>query len=129
MKTIDLGKGLQAQCSVNYGNDEPELDRPAVKPGQKTYQDSFRSVEIGITVTKDGNQVAEYQGKSFCSPTDRWNRVKGRRYAIRRAFDQDSQNGKKLDKSARLTLIQSLIPWVFEDKNETPEAEAAEQDS
>lgn len=127
MKPIQLDDNLQAQCGVIYGNDEPELERPPVKPGQKTYQEGFRSVTINITVTKDGEEVGQYEGKTYCSPTDKFNRTRGRRNAIRRAFDQDTENGSKLNQSARAKIVRALLPWLFtEPEVQVEEATAAE---
>lgn len=138
MKEIDLENGKAAMCCVEYGDKEPELDRPPVKPGQKTYQNGFRSVTVKITVTENGQEVGEFEGVSYCSPTDRWDRTEGRRKAIRRAFDQDNQQAiakateakqephnrqqmeqfKVLDTHARAILAQQLLPWLFEEEQD-----------
>lgn len=134
MKEIDLGDGKRAKYCVEYGDKQPQLERPPVKPGQKTYQDGFRSVTVKIIVTKDGQELAEYKGVSYCSPTDRWDRIEGRRMAVRRAFDQDNKQAaakaegdqqtpssrqqlepfKVLNTHARSVLARKLLPWLFE---------------
>lgn len=153
MKAIDLGNGKIAKCCVEYGNKVPQLDRPAVKPGQKIYQPEFKSVTIKVTVTKDGEEIGQFEGTSYCSPTDVWNRVNGRRYAIRKVFDQDTklakiaaaENNSKakkasdmvnpndrnslnqfkvLDLHARAVLARNLLPMLFEE-DETEEQQPA----
>lgn len=138
MKELNLGGGKAAKCCVEYGEKQPELDRPPVKPGQKTYQDTFRSVTVKITVTENGEEVGEFEGVSYCSPTDRWDRTEGRRKAIRRAFDQDNEQAvakmavegaakptrqlkekfQVLDTHARTVLTRELLPWIFEKDEE-----------
>lgn len=147
MKEIDLGNGRVAMCSVTYGNEKPKLSRPSIKPGDKLYQSDFKSVEIKVTVFegKDQTQVAEFKGMSYCSPTDRWNRVKGRSYALVDVFNLDrtlaianakeagvQAYGRKqlepyrvLDMKARKLLAERVLPWVFPENKEKAEIENA----
>jgi len=147
MKEIDLGNGKVAMCSVTYGNEKPKLNRPPIKPGDKLYQDDFKSVEIKVTVFegKDQVQIAEFKGTSFCSPTDRWDRVKGRSYAITDVFKKDRREALKvaksagvqaygrkqlepyrvLDMKARKLLVERVLPWVFPENKEKAEIENA----
>ena len=109
MKDIALSDGKVAKCSVSYGHETPKLARPALKPGQKAHTTGHKSVRMHITVTKDGKEIAQYEGKSYRSPADQWDRVEGRKRAMRRMFDQDTEQAEE---KAAASTSESLGPFT-----------------
>lgn len=111
MTTLKLTKGKTVKISVLYGNAAPNLERPAVKPGQKAYREDFISTSVYLTVQDEEGKHAEFYGRSYCSPTDQYNKAKGRRLAISRAFSRDEH--KVLSKKDRKRIIEAaVLPFI-----------------
>jgi hypothetical protein len=98
---VTLNNGRIAQIGVQFGDEQPQLERPPKVPGP------FRSVRIKLTVTQDGKEVGTIEGVSYCNPGDQFNRFEGRRRAMKRLLERDSYD--LLSKEDRRTLVPAML--------------------
>lgn len=98
---IDLGDGKTAQVDFDYNtksmahlNGEPQEPR--------------RATRAHIVVSRGETLLGEVEGLAVCNPIDQFDYLRGRKIAIRRAFD--SPGAKEiLPADARKRIVEALI--------------------
>ena len=84
MKKIKLSDGRTVQIGTQFGEERPNLERPLPT---KIAHLPFRSTHMRLTVfDKEGKEIGELTGVSYCNPVDRYDRIEGRKKAMKRLF-------------------------------------------
>ena len=95
---VELTDGRVAQIGVQIGEEAPDWRLMQVL--------MFRSVRINITISKDGEEVGQVAGVSYCNPADQFVRAEGRKKALRRLLQKDAhQLLSKEDRSILCPII------------------------
>ena len=110
MLTVDLGGKLKAEVEIDYGEKLMEHLRNAPTTPHRT-----ASVTIKI---RDGKKtVGKLNGIAYCSPFDQFDKAKGKKLALMRAFSKDQEKKKKkslLTKGRRRKVFQAIFPQYVE---------------
>jgi len=102
---VTLADGRVVQIGVKFGNEKPVLERPLP---EKVADKPFRSVEMNLTILKDGEVIGALTGKSWCNPLDQFNKFNGRRHAMKRILAKDPEK-KLLSKEDRRIIVPFLL--------------------
>lgn len=118
---VELTGGLQALIRVQYGEEVFSHEAPVNKALDKVLTHygfcidvpPSRTTTVTISVLdKNGVELGQREGKATCSPSEQFQRFQGRRWAMRRAFDHDTQQGRLrlLSYEDRKRIARALLP-------------------
>jgi hypothetical protein len=81
---VKLPSGRLVKVGTQFGNERPELVRPLPRA---IADEPFRSTRLRITLfDEDGREIGGLSGVSYCNPGDRFEKLEGRKRAMRRLF-------------------------------------------
>lgn len=109
---VTLPSGRVVKIGTKFGNERPKLERPlpaiiADKP--------FRSVQLRVTLMDGDTEKETVSGESYCNPLDQFDRIEGRKKAMKRLFGENRRKGRILTKQECKALAPVLMTGHLSD--------------